>query len=393
MSKSHFLSAFVLLTALYGSAQEGVKFNDLSWSEALELSEKSGKLIFLEGYVNWSQPCAILEKYTFTDSESGTFFNTNFINIRMDMEDIAGAVLAEEYEVSSFPVLLFLDSRGEVVHRGCGAVETDELITLGKAALGAGNLSEMQQHFEEGERSLDFLVDYSLMLADACMDPSALVEAYFTGLPHSKWMEESAWAMINLNVTDPFSEPFQYLMAYHDMYGLRYGKDTVDQKIHDVMLDQLIAIYEGEDLTLFATQALRQLLNDVDFDQKNELLSLVNLKTADLKANWPAYAENAVKVVAEQQVEDPDQLNEFAWKFYLFVDDEGHLNAAKNWMRGVLDNYPSATYYDSYASLLFKLGEKKEAVKYSEKALQAAEVELEDLMYYQNQLKFFTEGQ
>jgi len=393
MSKSFFFSAFVLLITLCAAAQDGVKFSDLSWTEALDQSKKSGKLIFLEGYADWSQPCAILEKYTFTDREVGAFFNSNFINIRMDMEDIAGAVLAEEYEVSSFPVLLFLDGNGEVVHRGCGAVETDELMTLGKAALGAGSLSEMEQHFEDGERSLDFLVDYSLMLADACMDRTKLVETFFSELPHSKWMEESAWAMINLNVSDPYSEPFQYLMAYHDMYGLKYGKDTVDQKIHDVMLDQLIAIYEGEDLTLFATQALRQLMSEVDFDKKGELQSLVNLKAADLKANWPVYAENAVKVVQEQQVEDPDQLNEFAWKFYLFVDDEAHLSQAKNWMRGVVDRYPSATYYDSYASLLFKLGEKKEAVKYSEKALQAAEIELEDLMYYKNQLKFFTEGQ
>ena len=79
MSKSFFFSAFVLLITLCAAAQDGVKFSDLSWTEALDQSKKSGKLIFLEGYADWSQPCAILEKYTFTDREVGAFFNSNFI--------------------------------------------------------------------------------------------------------------------------------------------------------------------------------------------------------------------------------------------------------------------------------------------------------------------------
>lgn len=392
MRKSMILIGFALLAGYVSQAQDGVKFLGLDWEAALDKARVEQKLIFLEGYVTWSEPCEIMEKYTLSDKEAGDYYNERFINIQLDMEDFPGALLAEEYEVASFPVMLFVNGKGEVVHRGCGAIEAQEFIDLGKAALSENNLASMQAQFVGGERSLDFLVAYSLLLDDACLDSRQFVDTFFQELPHGQWMEEAAWTMINLNVDDPFSEPFQYLMAYHDMFSLKYGKDTVDQKIYNVLLDQLIDIYEGADLTLFATQALRQLISSVDFQDNQELISLTDLKTADLKENWPKYAENAVKVVSEQSVADPDQLNEFAWKFYLFVDDEQHLRQAAGWMKEVLKDYPDATYYDTYASLLFKLGERDEAIKYAEKALQAAEIALEDLMHYKTQLKLFGGG-
>ncbi|MFT7029395.1 MAG: thioredoxin-related protein [Marinoscillum sp.] len=386
-----FLSVcFIFITTFISLAQDGINFEKLEWGEALQKAKESNQLVFLEGYTNWSQPCAILEKYTFSDKEVAGFYNHNFINVRIDMEDIPGFLIAEEYLVSSFPVLLFLDGEGQVIHRGCGAIASDELIALGKTALGNDHLAAMDSVFNAGERSSVFIVKYSEALNSACLDPSELVETYFASLPHKEWTNNTSWDMINLNVSDPFSEPFQYLMSYQDMYALKYGKDTVDQKIYNVLLDQIIAIYEGEDLTYLATRAIERLISFTDFNGKEELLSLTRLKTADLKENWPVYAQNAIKVVKEQEVTDPDQLNEFAWKFYLFVDDKSHLELAAGWMKQVLEGYPNATYYDSYASLLFKLGRTKEAIKSSEKALQAAVIEFEDLMHFESQLEKFS---
>lgn len=390
MIKSFVSVSFIFITTFICLAQDGIKFEKLEWKDALQKAKDSKQLVFLEGYANWSQPCAILEKYSFSDKEVASFYNQNFINIRLDMEDIPGVLLAEEYMVSSFPVLLFLDDEGQVIHRGCGAIASDELIALGKIALGNDHLAAMDSVFNAGERSSAFLVKYSEALNNACLDPSELVETYFATLPHKDWTNITSWDMINLNVSDPFSEPFQYLMSYQDMYALKYGKDTVDQKIYDVLLDQIIDIYEGEDLTYLATRAIERLIASIDFNGKDELLSLTRLKTADLKENWPVYAQNAINVVKEQEVTDPDQLNEFAWKFYLFIDDKSQLELAAGWMKQVLEDYPNATYYDSYASLLYKLGRSKEAIRNSEKALQAAVIDFEDLMHYESQLEKFS---
>ncbi|WP_421871161.1 thioredoxin family protein [Marinoscillum sp.] len=395
MSKLTYLTFILLMISqslLAQNQSKGIVFDEMQWEEAMKKATEQQKLVFVVGYVEWSEPCADLAEYTLTDQEVGEFYNANFINLQVDMEDYLGLTLTDTYDVESYPVFLFLDGSGNMVHRGCGAIDSNDFIQMGKEAIGENPISVMQQKFDAGERSLDFLIEYSLTLEDACMDNTDFVNDYFAGTNQHDWMNEASWAMINLNVTDPYSEQFQYLIAYHDMFSLKYGKDTVDAKVFNVMLDQLIAIYEGSDLTLFATQALRQLMAEVDFKDKEQLMSLANLKVNDLKENWPTYAEYAIQVVGEQDVRDPDQLNEFGWKFYLFVEKAEHLEAAAAWMREVLRDYPDATYYDTYASLKYKLGAVKEAIKYGELAMQAAEIEGEDLMHYKTQLDLFKSG-
>ncbi len=395
MSKLTYLFLFLPFVAQPLLAQEsakGIVFEEMQWEDAMKKAADESKLVFIEGYVEWSEPCAVLEEYTLTDKEVGDYYNANFVNLQVDMEDYLGLELTEMFDVMSYPVFLFLDADGNLVHQGCGAIDSNGFISMGMVAKSDSSISQMQQRFEGGERSLDFLVDYSLALEDACMDNSAFVNAYFEGTNQHDWMSKESWTMINLNISDPYSEQFQYLIAYHDMFSLKYGKDTVDAKVYNVMLDQLIAIYEGADLTLFATQALKQLMAEVDFQDKDQLLTLANLKVNDLKEDWPSYAANAVTVVSEQEVTDPDQLNEFGWKFYLFVDKTAHLEAAAAWMKEVLRDYPDATYYDTYASLKYKLGAVKEAVKFSELAMQAAEIAGEDLMHYKTQLDLFRSG-
>lgn len=389
MTKTWIFTVFIILMSLGGFAQGGIDFRLVNWEEALDAAGKENKLMFVAGYVDWSQPCAILDKYTFSDQEVGAFYNEQFINIRLDMEDFPGIAVAEDLNITSYPALLFINEDGDVIHRGCGALESDELINLGEVALSDRNLSLMQTKYENGDRQLDFLVELSGLLQDACMDKTWIADAYFESTDHKDWMNETSWAMLNLNVSDPYSEPFQYLMSAHDEFALKYGKDTVDTKIYNVLIDQFIGIYEGEDLTLFATQSLKYLLAQVNFKDKSKLNSLAELKTADLKSDWKKYGEYASRVVEEQKVTDPDQLNEFSWKFYLHVTDNQQLEAARGWMKGVLTDYPDATYYDTYASLSYKLGDYKEAVKYGRKAIQAAEIQLEDLMHYKNQLEMF----
>lgn len=392
MSKIIISAAIFMLIAFCSKAQEGVSFEELDWIEALEKANEENKLVFLEAYVNWSQPCTMLEKFALQDEGVGAFYNENFINIRMDMEAFPGVELAEIYEIYAFPYLLFVRPDGEVVHRGCGVLDAKEMIALGKEAMGGQNLAYYQEKFDSGDRSAEFLAEYSMLLENACMDKTRLIEEYFRTVKYEDWTNEASWTMINLNVTDPYSDQFQYLMKNQSEFAGKYGKDTVDKKIYNVLLDQFIAIYEGADITLFATQALRDMLSKIDFNQKNELKSLVDMKYADLKQNWDLYAENAVKVVKEQGVTDPDQLNEFGWKFYLFVNDQEKLQMAVEWMEKVLKEYPDATYMDTYASLLYKTGNQKRAVRFAEKALQAAEYELQDLMHYEVQLEKFKSG-
>ena len=84
-----------------------------------------------------------------------------------------------------------------------------------------------------------------------------------------------------------------------------------------------------------------------------------------------------------------EELNDLAWKFYLFVDDEQKLQIARGWAKEAVDSDPSPSAIDTYASLQFKLGNTKEAIELESQAIELAESMAEDISHFQHQLKKF----
>lgn len=388
------ICVFMLIGYQADAQKGGMQFQDLEWSEALKKAKSENKLIFLNGMAQWSQPCKLMDEYTFSDTEVGEYYNKNFINLSIDMEAFPGSELAERYQVYLYPTLLFINGDGVVVHRGCGAMESTALIDLGQRALDPETrLAGLQKKYDEGNRDPEFLASMSATLSDACLDQTAWVDHFFSELNQSQWTSKAAWTMISLNVDDPYSPYFQYLMKYKDLYVMNFGKDTVDQKIYDVLLSQFTQIYEGEDIRLFAIQALKSIIQPLEFGQKDELEAMVNLQYAEEKEDWGLYCKSAILVVSQQGVEDPLQLNEFAWKIYVFSEDEEQLKTAKDWLEPLIKQYDDPSLIDTYASLIYKLGDVKSAIRWEKKAVRLAEMaEDEDLLHYQLQLERFESG-
>ncbi|MBV6643461.1 MAG: DUF255 domain-containing protein [Cyclobacteriaceae bacterium] len=388
------ICVFMLIGYQADAQKGGMQFQDLEWSEALKKAKSENKLIFLNGMAQWSQPCKLMDEYTFSDTEVGEYYNKNFINLSIDMEAFPGSELAERYQVYLYPTLLFINGDGVVVHRGCGAMESAALIDLGQRALDPETrLAGLQKKYDEGNRDSEFLANMSATLSDACLDQTAWVDHFFSELNQSQWTSKAAWTMISLNVDDPYSPYFQYLMKYKDLYVMNFGKDTVDQKIYDVLLSQFTQIYEGEDIRLFAIQALKSIIQPLEFGQKDELEAMVNLQYAEEKEDWDLYCKSAILVVSQQGVEDPLQLNEFAWKIYVFSEDAEQLKTAKGWLEPLIKQYDDPSLIDTYASLIYKLGDVKSAIRWEKKAVRLAEMaEDEDLLHYQLQLERFESG-
>ena len=110
----------------------GIQFTSISFEEALKLAKKEKKNIFLDAYASWCGPCKMLKKNIFTQKEVGDFYNSNFINMAIDMEQGEGPKLAQKYKVQAYPTLLFINHKGEVVGSALGYHQADEIIALGK---------------------------------------------------------------------------------------------------------------------------------------------------------------------------------------------------------------------------------------------------------------------
>lgn len=97
------------------------------------LAEK--KLIFVDFYADWCLPCKMMEKDVFVDKELGTYFNTHFINYKVDAEKGNGVNLAQIFNIKAYPTLLFLNEKGQVLERKEGAAYHSELKAMARRAL------------------------------------------------------------------------------------------------------------------------------------------------------------------------------------------------------------------------------------------------------------------
>jgi len=124
----------------YSKAQEKwantrkINFSEITFNAALEKAKGEGKLIFIDAYTENCQPCMRMLKNVFTIDRVADFYNSNFINLKLDF----GAEykdLAQKYKTVGYPSFLFIDGNGNLIHFESGYTEPDEFIGYGKAAL------------------------------------------------------------------------------------------------------------------------------------------------------------------------------------------------------------------------------------------------------------------
>ncbi|GAB3503541.1 thioredoxin family protein [Spirosoma knui] len=112
---------------------EGIQFTDASWREILKKAKAEKKVIFLDAYASWCQPCKMLQKNVFTKKNVGDFYNSKFINVKMDMEKGEGPALSQVYPLEAYPTLLFIDGNGRVLKKVLGYQSPESLIAIGKS--------------------------------------------------------------------------------------------------------------------------------------------------------------------------------------------------------------------------------------------------------------------
>jgi thioredoxin 1 len=136
---------FLLLFSLQGKAQgvskaavkqaNQIDFIENSWTEALKQAAAQNKYIFVDAYASWCGPCKLLKATTFKNKNAAAFYNSNFINVAIDMEKGQGPALAAQWGLRAYPTLIIFDAKGKPVYGTVGFIKADDLIKFGVQAL------------------------------------------------------------------------------------------------------------------------------------------------------------------------------------------------------------------------------------------------------------------
>lgn len=144
MNKLVFAFALFLFAGFTAKAQTAAgshaadytfNFYQGSFDQALKDAAKKKKLIFVDAYTSWCGPCKMMNNSTFKDKSAGDFFNANLISMKIDMEQGEGPAFAMKYGVRAYPTLLFINAKGEVVHKVLGYRDGAVLLEEAKKAI------------------------------------------------------------------------------------------------------------------------------------------------------------------------------------------------------------------------------------------------------------------
>ena len=197
-------------------ASEGIEFFEGTYEDALALAEQENKKVFVDVWTTWCGPCIVMQETVFPLPEVGEYFNSRFVNYKLDAEDEDqnGPEISARFEINSVPTYLILDSAGNELSRALGACSPTQFIAMVGRMLGEveSDFDEMRERYIAGERSTEFIQQY---LMDAIVEKALrknvdtedgedadgsdidadnykqIANEYFSSRPHSELINET----------------------------------------------------------------------------------------------------------------------------------------------------------------------------------------------------------
>jgi len=233
------LFGFILLLSnisVYAQKTEGIRFAAGSWNELLQKATQENKPIFVDCYTSWCVPCKKLALEVFPLKSMGEYFNANFICAQMDMEKGVGKELCVKYEISSFPTMLILDSKGFKIGQLLGLRSANDILSWAKETKDKPLEITPEVRIARGERDEDLIRNYFNLLLKEGKTVKAretYSEIYKKDGPEilSNKLYWDLLAMVNVD-----SAPALYLVQHRSDLVKVYGESVVNKRIREIYI-------------------------------------------------------------------------------------------------------------------------------------------------------------
>lgn len=397
---------FLLLAPTMGMSQVNFE-QDMSWAAILAKAKAEHKYVFVDCFATWCGPCKKMDRDVYPADSIGAEMNKDFISVKVQMdttkadgEAVRGWYadahrLMVENKVGAFPTYLFYSPEGELVHRGLGFQKVADFLVLARNAMDRSKqYYPLLAKYEAGVR------DYSVMpyLAYTAKKigeeerSAAIARDYFDHYLNKLSCEEAAKKD---NVL--FEAEFAEVLTSKDKVFkciLEHG-ELADSGMHDpAIATRFVVFMSYQEVVVPAEGAAKRNKTEPDWDgimrqirkRFGEAYSQKDLISEEVgfyrkEKNWPKYAQCLVRqmeVVGHGNLKDNPWsswgVNNDAYDVFLYSSSKEELEKALGWMNEMIasGHILDGEEMDTKASLLYKLGQKEEALDLEAKAVAAA---------------------
>ena len=118
------LSVLIFLFSVNGFAQDGVKFMEGSFQEALNVAKQQKKMVFVDVYTSWCGPCKMLAPVL---EETAQELQGKVEIVKVDVDQDAS--LAAQFRIMSVPTMI-LFRNGEAIQKISGFQPKPQLVSF-----------------------------------------------------------------------------------------------------------------------------------------------------------------------------------------------------------------------------------------------------------------------
>ena len=376
--------AFILFSSMNAQDRK-IEFEHSSWKQAVAKAKKQNKLIFVDCYTTWCGPCKQLTKEVFTKNEVADYFNKNFINVKMDMEQKLGESFKKPWNIRFFPTLIFINPNNvnQPEHTIVGFYREKELLAYSDIIDPNNRYINLEKSYKQGKRDGDFMFKYlrAIRLAKEDEKEMKVASAYFEHLPKEDLLKKENWNIIRYFLKDPLSDTFKYLLEHNAKLKKIIDPLQVESKFYNVYRELIKKYkywyYQSKPFPEGEEKEVIEFLEKSNYSRAPEILTRIYAIKYQRQKNIDLYCKTISDMIqSESKAFSASEILSYA-RPILQLDDKGKLNQALDWLNYADKIEPRPEHridlLKTKSEFFKKLGKLEEAKKADEDAKKADE--------------------
>jgi thioredoxin-related protein len=399
--KSIVTTLMTLMGHLFVHAQdERAGFRQMaSWQEVTIAAKTEERPILIDFHATWCMPCKQMETSVYTDSAISTLLSGQYVAIKVQTDSTKAddqqirlwyrdaAILVQKYQVNAYPTFLIISSDGKLLHRFSGGMDKQAFLDFL-----AGSLRPERQYYtlqqrldknDLSEKELRFLARLAQQNRDQDIfirSSREYVGRYLATLPEKELLTKQ-----NINYlqdfTDGSASPGFILWKRHGkaidgiMNNPRYSRQWTLGFINRELINPFLKSAEARTTTPEWASLQHQITERFgkDFEQQAMLEGHMVWNLRRKQYDSAIYYFNVKTELFGYDTSGmaPAFFNNFIWDVHFeHGTNRRELLKAAKWMREIVDSRNDPIEIDTYANLLYKAGQRKQAIAWQEKAVQ-----------------------
>jgi len=385
------LYLIILLFPIFLSAQEnqGIHFqHKMNWESIRKLAKETNRYIFVDCYTTWCGPCKKMSSGIFTQPEVGDYFNSKFINVKVQMDKTANddsitkswyndvVMIEKEYQINAYPTFLYFSPEGTLVHRIVGGTnDAQEFISWS-----ANAFDPQKQYYTRMKEEIKAAKGDEKKLMGLLHES---IKNYDKG--HTNLILSELMAIWKNNPTPEIVTFVDSITMSSDDYGFTFllkniasvnkikGVNYTEKKLSSIVISEAltpfykvffqskdsVALPDWQEISKNISSkypSIATSINEVFECQKYLIISSRNFY-------WTSYEKEILAYVnSHLQTLEGHQKNSFAFAVFKYSMEQKHLHDAIKWVLAAIDEGNNDHQIQAtYANLLYKTGQNEKA--------------------------------